>query len=193
MGAVHQVNSITPAGLDGPDEIGWAVGAGLTVNLPMLGRGDSFSTQITYAEGAMHYVGSGVGTPGFLMSAGFPVVTELAAGLGSDAIRVAGNLELTTGWSVVAGFQHYWNPKWRTSLYGTYGEYDYNGTVTAAFGNFDWSMWQVGSRTVWTPVTNLDLSVDIMYNSIDGAPIPGADTKVGWLQGMVRAQRNFYP
>ena len=56
-------------------------------------------------------------------------------------------------------------------------------------------MWQIGSRTVWNPVTNLDLSVDILYNQVDGVANGGgvADNKVGWLQGMVRAQRSFYP
>jgi len=198
MGALHQVNSITPAGLDGPDEIGWAVGAGVTFNLPMIGAGDTFSAQVTYAEGALNYVGSGLGAAatgvisnGLNISKGFPVVNERALGVVADAVRVAGNLELTTGWSVGAGFQHIWNPRWKTSIYGFYGEINYD-TANA----LDWSMWQIGTRTIWTPVTNLDLSVDLMYNSMEGASpaVTGiADNKVGWFQGMVRAQRNFYP
>lgn len=201
MGALHYVEAITPAG-GSTDEIGWAVGAGLHLNLPFLGARDTFTAQVTYAEGAMHYVGSGIGAGvgAKTLSSGFPVVTEVAQGPGFDAtLTGAASLSLTTGWSVGAGFQHYWTPTLRTSLYGFYGELDYSsgGVSLAACGvaSCDWSMWQIGSRTVWNPVTNLDLSVDILYNSIDGANGFGgvADNKVSSLQGMVRAQRNFYP
>ena len=151
----------------------------------------------------MHYVGSGVSAAGVVMSSGFPVVTELAQTPAFDAVLLAGgSLDLTTGWSLAAGFQHYWTPTLRTSLYGFYGEFTYSAAASAAIPvaacstlNCDWSMWQIGSRTVWNPVTNLDLSVDILYNQVDGVANGGgvADNKVGWLQGMVRAQRSFYP
>ena len=125
---------------------------------------------------------------------------RLANGPNFDAVFAGGSLQLTTGWSVGAGIQHYWTPTLRTSLYGFYGEISYNAAASAALPAAacptvacDWSMWQLGSRTVWNPVTNLDLSVDILYNSIDGVTQPGLDSKVSSLQGMVRAQRNFYP
>ena len=64
-------------------------------------------------------------------------------------------------------------------------------------GNPDWNFSQIGSRTVWTPVQNLDISVDLMYNHVGsaqaagGANVTGSDQ--GWLQGMFRLQRNFWP
>ena len=30
-------------------------------------------------------------------------------------------------------------------------------------------MWAIGSRTVWTPVENLDLSLEVMYNKLNTA------------------------
>ena len=33
----------------------------------------------------------------------------------------------------------------------------------------DWQFSQVGSRTVWSPVKNLFLSVDLMYNNVQSA------------------------
>jgi hypothetical protein len=198
MGALHYVEAVTATG-GSNDEIGFAVGAGLHLNLPFLGARDTFTAQVTYAEGAMHYVGSGIGA-GILarnLSSGFPVVTEFAAGPGFDATMLPdGSLSLTTGWSVGAGIQHYWTPTLRTSLYGFYGELNYStGPATCGLASCDWSMWQIGSRTVWNPVTNLDLSVDILYNTIDGVSGAGGitDNTVSSLQGMVRAQRNFYP
>ena len=213
MGALHYIEAINLAGTGTTDEIGWAVGAGLHLNLPFLGARDTFTAQVTYAEGAMHYVGSGIlAANGSSVAAGFPAATEAAYAPGYDAVLLAnGNLSLTTGWSVGLGFQHYWTPTLRTSLYGFYGELEYSRAASLAAPlatcpslSCDWSMWQIGSRTVWNPVTNLDLSVDILYNQVDGAgglaggAVPGAgaaisDNKVGWVQGMVRAQRNFYP
>ncbi len=186
MGALHQVRTF--AGI-ADDKWGYALGAGVTFNLPMISKGDTFSAQATWSEGALAYAGAGVG-------AGFAITYDgtTAVGTSLDAVVVGTSLELTEAWSVVAGFQHVWNPKWKTSLYGTYGEVNFNSNAETVIGLADWSMWQVGSRTVWTPVQNLDLSVDIMYNHINTGfdATVGFDDK-GWWQGMFRAQRNFYP
>jgi len=110
---------------------------------------------------------------------------------------------LTKGWSVTGGFEHYWNTAWRTSLYGAYGKVTYSDAASAqivpaaalATSSASWSMWQVGSRTVWTPVTNLDLSVDVMYQGLNTAFATGTSTysDKSWWSGMFRVQRNFYP
>lgn len=195
MGAVHQVRA--DSDIAGQEKVGWAAGAGLTVNLPMLGKGDSFSTQFTYGKGAMNYVGSGL--TNFTITSG----ATTAYGPVYDGVIVAGNsLELAQGWSIVAGFEHRWNPNWKTSLYGDYGKVTYDSAsdlVLVGKGSADWAFWQAGSRTVWTPVANLDLSVDVLYNKIDtSAPVSGLGTGLlaeskGWWQGMFRVQRNFYP
>ena len=33
-------------------------------------------------------------------------------------------------WGINGFYQHFWNPRWRTSLYGGYVEVDYNGAAT---------------------------------------------------------------
>ena len=38
-------------------------------------------------------------------------------------------LELTTAWNVNAAYEHFWSPRWRTSLYGGYAAVSYNGTA----------------------------------------------------------------
>jgi len=214
MGAIHQVAAnyygATEASGHPGDEVGFAAGAGVKFNLPW-GKGDSFAAQGIYAEGALKYVGSGLG--GFGKWDG----TSWATGWTPDAVYspvVGSSLQLTTGWSVVAGIDHHWDPHWKTSLYGTYGDISFNGTATALFNAAaacaaigpDFQHWQIGSRTVWTPVQNLDLSVDVMYNNIQTAysgvtttvpPVkaagPGTLTDEGWWQVIFRAQRNFYP
>ena len=219
MGAIHQVAAnyygATEASGHPGDEVGWAAGAGVKVNLPW-GKGDSFAVQGTYSEGALRYVGSGLA--GFGLWSG----NSVALGWVADAVYspvVGSALQLTTGWSVVAGIDHHWDPHWKTSLYGTYGDISYNGAATTLFNlaicataacaaiGPDFQFWQIGSRTVWTPVQNLDLSVDVMYNQVQTAydgitivpPVPKSGgeastvTDEGVWQVIVRAQRKLYP
>ena len=197
MGAVHQAR--TNGAFANDEQVAWAAGAGIQVNLPMLGAGDNIAAQFTYSKGAMNYVGNGLTT--------FAIQSNDTMGYGpvfDGVVTGVDTIDLTTGWSVVGGYQHSWNPNWKTSLYGTYGHVSYSDAASVVIGGAfdpDWSFWQVGSRTIWTPVPNLDLSVDVMYNQIDTAfsglvaPVGSgltADDK-GWWQGIFRVQRNFYP
>ncbi len=222
MGALHEVRANYFGTLETSghpdDELGWAVGAGVTVNLPVLGQGDSFSIQADYAEGATRYNFTGINNNGFAVYDGDTV----GFGIASDAVysgALGSSLELTKSWSVQAGIDHHWLPNLTSSLYGAYGKVDYNDVATALLndrffgatpvvGSPDFSFWQAGSRTVWSPVKNLDLSIDVMYNHLDSsydgslfslAPGGGKPTAVyalssqTWWQGIFRVQRNFYP
>ena len=199
MGAVHQVRTLGLAGgVDEFDEVGYAVGAGVKLNLPWA-KGDSVTAQVTWAKGALKYVGDGLGN--FVISHGG--ITDEGVGDAFDAVVVPGDLDLTEGWSVVAGADHHWNSQWNTSLYGTYGQIMFSDAASAVVGagrhalvgatDGDWAFWQVGSRTVWSPVRNLDLSVDVMYNHLDTGFSDEGFQDQGWWQGMFRVQRNFYP
>src|SRR5262245_26822835 len=57
MGAWHLVNAgyyaAVPAHPD--EESGFAVGAGVKLNAPMIGQGDFFQAQVTYTQGALRY------------------------------------------------------------------------------------------------------------------------------------------
>ena len=201
MAAAHQVRDSVAN-----NKVGWAAGAGLMLNLPW-NKGDTFTTQVTYAKGALAYVGSGLSN--FAIETG---ATDAFGPVYDGVIVAGGGLDLTSGWSVVAGMNHRWNPMWNTSIYGGYGHIDYSTAAGVALNaggagyNADWAFWQVGSRTQWTPVKNLVLSVDLMYNHVDtsgnglavGANPYGLTAgntlgDVGWLQGMFRVQRNFWP
>ncbi|MDO9411866.1 MAG: porin, partial [Pseudolabrys sp.] len=198
MGAAHETNF---GGLvAGPsDKTGYAFGAGVKVNLPMLGKGDYIQGQFTWGKGAVDYVGSGLANAQTRVQSG-----TTSYGPAFDAVVTgAGTADLTSGWSITGGYEHNWVPGWKTSLYGAYGELEYSaaasailqaasaGTVAGTSAN--WSYWQVGSRTVWTPVTNLDLSVEVMYQKQETAFTGPAVGNNSWWSGMFRAQRNFYP
>jgi hypothetical protein len=130
-------------------------------------------------------------------------------------------------------------PDIRTSLYGGYVQYKANssavdtlicaplhfGTTQAgvpvagtaqpavsASGCADWAAWQIGSRTIWNPVRNLDVGVEALYTDLSksafsganvafvptntGQAAPGstfrADSTHVW-SGILRIQYNFYP
>ena len=206
------------------DKLGYAATIGTVINLPTA-RGDTFGIQAVYAKGASAYAGQGQST--------FNVVKgdNLGMGFVTDAVYggVGSDLELTTAWSVTAGVEHHWSPAWRTSLYGGYEAISYNQNATAEIcaglapggagastsaGGFtpancspDFSFWQIGSRTVWNPIADLELGLDILYNHINSAfegPVtvsangtipPGLFTArdQNVLSGALRIQRNFVP
>jgi len=144
--------------------------------------------------------------------------------------------ELTTAWIIGGGIEHYWTPAVRTSLYGNYTKFDFNANATAMFCgspqspvrtlagaapasfaaplagcNPDFVIWNVGTRTIWNPVANLDVGLEIMYSKIDqnmdanlvalnyaGAGGRGgaqlyAPADMGTWSSILRLQRNFWP
>ena len=223
MGAIHDVYGVSQltAPVTTYSQTGYAFGVGAKLNLPMLGKGDYIQGQFTWSKGATNYVldNSGFGGVGaFALTSGFPVTvasSRTALGPVLDAVIVGGGagtgMDLTTTWSVTGGYEHNWVPGLKTSLYGAYGKAEYSTAASAAIAasiagfaatgstSANWSAWQIGSRTVWTPVTNLDLSVDVIYSKVNGAfggsssTTHGTYGDRGFWAGMFRAQRNFYP
>jgi hypothetical protein len=156
------------------------------------------------------------------------------AALSTGALGGSG-LELTTLWTVGAGIQHYWTPALRSSVFGTYTSVDYNANATnimcsspvgpfrtaaGAAPNFatgpvigcnpDFNLWGVGTRTIWNPVPNLDIGLEVVYTKIEtkydpatvslnfagsggralGNYVPSSE---GVWSGVFRVQRNFWP
>ena len=212
------------------DAWGWAVGGGVSINLPMLGKGDLFSVAANYCEGASRYCsnpGGGITGSGALYgerNGGTFGQGGLVDAYYNDVLGTRSGLQLPKVWNVEAGIAHHWNAQWQTSLYGGYINYKANsnavntlgcatnfggalGGVAQTAGCMDWSAWQIGSRTLWNPVANLDVSVDLLYHKVNGT-LHGATTAgapvgsgqpfltygdVGEFAGMFRVQRNFWP
>jgi Porin subfamily len=142
-------------------------------------------------------------------------------------------LQLPTVWNVWAAIQHYWTPEVRTLLYGGYAEYKANSSAVdtvfcavlhgggsavngllvgssavSASGCADWATWAIGPRTVWNPVKNLDIGVDVLYSALTKSAFQGATVLFTPAQapaerltagssnivaGILRVQYNFYP
>jgi hypothetical protein len=141
--------------------------------------------QAVYSVGAQGYATRATGPfqiYGGGQSAGFGWVTD---GVYSSAAGGT-SVQLTTVWGINGAFQHFWNPKWRSSIHGGYEEVDYGGGATAiicaapaaptgvaltgvSHCNPDFSWWELGSRTQWNPHPDLDIGVDVMWDHLNTA------------------------
>ena len=195
-GGVHNIHA-TYYGTTEPtghpsDEWGFAVQGGLQLkNLPT-GPGDRFSVSAIYTDGAPKYVINGTtgnnfdafgGTSGPAFYQSFAVASLL-----DGVYTTGGDIQKTKVWAVQGGYEHNWSPQWQTGVYGSYINVDYNDTASAiiranfapnlaagTFYNPDFSIWQVGSRTSWTPVKNLTFSGEVLYTMLDQTSVGAAN------------------
>jgi hypothetical protein len=212
------------------DEWGWGVGAGLTLKMPWDAK-DTLSGVIAYAKGATGFV-SHANAQEFIHKQG------IAVGVQNDAVFAdpnsvagyGGGLELTEAWGGTVAFEHYWTPSLRTSWVFGYMDIQYTETAKAliaragcsgAAGRFtpgtltncdpDYSFWRVASRTMWNPVANLDVGVEVAYSQVDtafagtgrfnGVALGTQGLAAGtyaiedqsYWSAAVRVQRNFWP
>lgn len=218
------------------DKFGWATAAGIAFNLQ---GGDQIGVNVCYSQGAAGHCTN---------NASYQIYnSNTSVGLGWTSDGVFGtstDIQLTTVWSALAGYQHIWSPKWRTSLFGGYVNVDYGGSATSlitgsqlavapGFGanpcfavvpgagaatfasvtplagnscNPDYSFYEIGTRTQWNPVAQLDIGLELLYThtntAFKGPALVAAtgsrpavtliDDQDVW-SAMFRWQRNFYP
>jgi hypothetical protein len=187
-------------------EYGWALGLSGHVSLPAFGQGDAAWFFATYSTGASSYSGFageiGIGRAdvggGFLFREGV-----------ADAVinPVTGDLEKTDIWNIAGGFTHYWTPQFRSSIFGSYAHVEFGaGIITNAAGarGFDdFNEWRIGANSFWSPVSGLNLGLEVIYAQADyrgrvterfgGGLISGPRLTgdVGAFEGRVRVQRDF--
>lgn len=201
MAAYHEVRG-TFGGV-GRSAAGWAVGGGVRLNLDMLARGDVLWLQAAYADGALAYAFTNDNSDGLVQtrqSVGVGLLTALYA---DGAINIPGTgIVKSTAWSIHGGFRHFWTPALRSAIWGKYVNIDSPGAVLSlAAGDGgrlnDIRFWQVGVNTIWSPVRNLDLGVEVVYSNLRSrdngsglAPAASIGNATAW-SGMFRVQRNF--
>jgi hypothetical protein len=213
MAAAHQLRDygsgpavggagVTPTNRAG-DRYGWAVGAGLRLNLDMLARGDQLWLQAVYSDGALDYAFGTANQGGdrqTISGAGNLSGVNATNNQLRDAIVIGANapgsvISTTKAWSVAAGFRHFWTPALRSALFGSYSNIDQPLASTLN----DIKYYTVGVNTIWSPVRNLDLGVEVVYHNLSNRTQAGACpafngivrcSEGAWV-GTFRAQRNF--
>jgi len=207
MGALHQVNAqyygaptISETNGHPSDQWGWAVGAGLHINMPgwtdCCGvahvTGDYIEGEVNYSQGATKYDMNNIGTNNQL----FGIGSQQTFGITSDCVYGGANgttgtsCLLTTAWSAVLAYEHFWSPNWHQSFSGSYGTETYGtnanailcsmegggngaGVGTAAVAttgcNNNWSMWTAGSRLQWDVTKSFYIGVEALYMKYNSA------------------------
>ena len=165
-------------------EYGFALNAGVKINLPMIAAGDQLWLQGTYTKGATSYIISnpfGQGTNGLAGGGNVGSLNVVDAVINPNG--AAGYMQLTTARGLTEAFLHCWTPKIRQALFASYLKTDYsssvvsfqnqatacgtNALVGAAFnpcnGFKDSTYWTIGSNLTWSPVKDLDIGFEVNY------------------------------
>lgn len=146
------------------DDYGFAIQGGVKINLPMLAAGDVLFLQGAYADGALGYLGwGGQFGSGRILSTVTPLL------VGDISVNALGNTNTATGFSLVAVLRHFWTPQLRSEFFGSYSELDLGYTLVNQGGTglvaapLDPKEIIVGANLIWSPVSGLDIGVEVLY------------------------------
>jgi hypothetical protein len=178
----------------GDRDWGYAVGAGVEIKTPWTGApNNSFLLQGVFTEGAIErtgIAGSPLASPGIRGWGPSGATTHVWA----DAYNTFNNDNLAAqAWSAYAGYRHYWTPALRTGFAFGYVDFEAPGRWGQNF-----TLMQAHVSTIWSPVSGLDLSLDLVYTDVErdavnlrgaGNFVPGSsdDLWTAWY----RIRRNF--
>jgi hypothetical protein len=187
-GAIHQSRvgngnvvgsvNLTPAATILDTTYGFAVQAGVKINLPMLAVGDALFLQAAYADGANSYTGWNQVSVGTLSPASWDVVYD-----------ATGSAKTSQSWSITGGLQHFWTPTVRQGVYAAYGALDQYGPL------YDTAAFSIGSNIIWSPVKNLDIGAEVVYSKLTQTPrsllpLAAGNAEDSWT-GRLRFERDF--
>jgi hypothetical protein len=179
---------------------GYGVIGGIQFNLPSLGANDNIAVEAGWTHGAIGY--GGLAGPN-----GGPGVNNNNFGpqfVLSDAYfnEVTGLWAVPNEWHVAANATYYFSPQFEIRPELGYDETDYGS-------NTPWNLsskvdeWIGGAVFDWIPVTNLDFSLDLLYEQVhQSSPIIAATTggtpanpvfrnDFGAFEGRLRIERDF--
>jgi hypothetical protein len=161
------------------DEIGFSLNTGAEFKMDFITPGDRLGVGFRYGQGASNYAGGNRLTSAGLFDSG----NQVAAGWLSDGVFVNGSsIELTTVWTVAAGYEHYWTPNLKTAVSGAYTNVSYNGVAA------DWFRTQLGGICTPIAATGAVKSSNVTAGAAVGSN--SCDPDWQYFQGSVRTQWN---
>jgi hypothetical protein len=158
------------------DKAGYFVGLGGELKVPIFGAGDRIGAGVRFGQGGS----SGLGGLNLSTPTLFGAGSNPAAGWMPDG---GSGIELTSAWSVQAGYDHQWSPGLNTSLFAGYSNIAHDSEATSYFSGAacasagaaaqagincksNWGNVGAGLRTSWAPASGVTLSVQTMYNYV---------------------------
>jgi hypothetical protein len=170
------------------DKIGGSVNAALKLNTPT-GVNDALYIGGTYSVGATTSVFAGL-APGIAFYGDSSTrYGSITGGYLFDSVydtRTGIGQQLTTAFGGALAFEHGWNAEWRTSVFGGAQFVDYNASANAILCskfngasvttgnlsnfnstcNMDLRIVGAGSRTYWTPVRDLTIGLEVLWQQL---------------------------
>jgi hypothetical protein len=205
-GVAHQVHVFDTAlgpntvGLDGLSDSlnkwGYAIGAGVSFNLPQLGAADKLALQGTYTQNAIWYSGipdamwgenGAVNGNGLAMSVGD---TYYATGTNAAGKPISTWATPTT-WMIGGTFEHHFSQVFSLDPQASYVQLNWSNSLGQLSDNSE--SFIVGGVAHWDPVPLLDFSFELMYQNTHQST-PGnwvvAGKNVGTVDGVVSSFKN---
>jgi hypothetical protein len=157
---------------------GWAIDAGVKINLPSFGQDDNFLITGAYGQSAVWYTGMG---PGEMMwGEGGQVNGNGQPMYLADAFfnSLTNQWSTPRSWSVTGLLEHHFTPQFYIDLEGSVGQIkwsnDGGGCNFALAGCLigqaiqgpispSATTWIIGADLGWNPVTNLNFDLELMY------------------------------
>ena len=133
-----------------------------------------------------------------------------------------GDFKNNQAYSIAGGLNHNWTPTFQTNVFGSWMHFDAPasarfvvpanaatiaaGTAGTVTGLVDFNEYRLGANTIWTPVSGLQLGVELLYIKVDpsgrvAVPITNVAGVAGpffesvgsedILEGRLRIQRDF--
>jgi Porin subfamily len=168
---------------------GWAVGGGISFNLPMLGAADKVALQGDYSKNAIWYSGflDGMwGENGAVNGNGLPVTVGDTYYAGKNAAG-ADVWATPTAWSIGGTFEHHFSPAFSLDPQASYAQINWSNSLGQLSSNS--TSWIVGGVAHWDPVPLLDFSFELMYQnthqSTPGLWTSPAGKTVGTINGVI--------
>jgi hypothetical protein len=96
---------------------------------------------------------------------------------------VTGDFKTNKAYGIAGGFNHNWTPTLQTNIFGSWMQFDAPvdaqyvvpatatavaaGTAGTVTGLVDFNEYRLGTSTIWRPVSDLQLGVEVLYINLD--------------------------
>lgn len=138
-GIVRQLH-VSKDDLNGVDDAAWAYGLSLSGKLKV-GERDDFRFMATAGGGLGRYIGVNI--------------------VNDAAIDGDGNLDPIFTYSGFGAYRHYWSPRVRSTIAGSYFKAD--NPVLLTTDQVTDESWNALANIIWSPVDPLDIGIELMY------------------------------
>jgi hypothetical protein len=161
VSAVAHNTHVLGVSSDSIDIWGYAVLAGLTVNVPQLGPGDHVAAQAVYSHAALGY--SGIPNAAFSINDqglninGNGTIYQLTDALNYDV----GLWSTPTAWTGAAFFEHHFSPQFSLTPEASLATVRYSNSPTMISANAD--SFLGGFVAHWDPVAHLDFELGVLF------------------------------